>query len=88
MKILIAMDSFKGSLSSIQAGRAAADGFRRADPMVGTIIRPLADGGEGTVDALVYGMGGVQRAVLVTGPMGTQVECKYAPRSTRNTPGS
>lgn len=85
MKIVIAMDSFKGSLSSIQAGRAAADGFLRADPKVETIVRPLADGGEGTVDALVYGMGGVLRTVLVTGPMGKPVECKYGIIAANNT---
>lgn len=77
MKIVIAMDSFKGSLSSLQAGQAAAEGFRRADPEVETIVRPLADGGEGTVEALVYGMGGILRNVCVTGPLGTPVECSY-----------
>ncbi len=77
MKIVIAMDSFKGSLSSLQAGHAAAEGFRRADPDVETIVRPLADGGEGTVEALVYGMGGTPRTVRVTGPVGTPVECVY-----------
>lgn len=78
MKTVIAMDSFKGSLSSLQAGQAVADGFRRADSNVETVVRPLADGGEGTVEALVYGLGGKMRKVRVTGPVGGKpVECEY-----------
>ena len=52
MKVVIAIDSFKGSLSSLQAGTAAATGIYRVDPKVETVVRPLADGGEGTVQAL------------------------------------
>ena len=47
MKVVIAIDSFKGSLSSLQAGTAAATGIYRVDPKVETVVRPLADGGEG-----------------------------------------
>ena len=46
MKVVIAIDSFKGSLSSLQAGTAAATGIYRVDPKVETVVRPLADGGE------------------------------------------
>ena len=77
MKVVIAIDSFKGSLSSIAAGEAAAAGIRDAIPEAETIVRPLADGGEGTVDALIAGMGGERRTVTVTGPMGRPVEAAY-----------
>ena len=77
MKVVIAIDSFKGSLPSIAAGEAAAAGIRDAIPEAETIVRPLADGGEGTVDALIAGMGGEKRTVTVTGPMGRPVEAAY-----------
>ena len=77
MKVVIAIDSFKGSLSSIAAGEAAAAGIRDAIPDAETVVRPLADGGEGTVDALIAGMGGERRTVAVTGPMGRPVEAAY-----------
>ena len=53
MKAVIAIDSFKGSLTSLEAGNSAAAGIRRVFPDAECIVRPLADGGEGTVDALV-----------------------------------
>ncbi len=77
MKIVLALDSFKGSMSSIEAGEAAAEGIKRADPDIETIVRPLADGGEGTVDALVTGMGGRYEEVTVTGPLGETVISRY-----------
>ena len=77
MKVVIAIDSFKGSLSSLQAGRAAASGIRRAFPDANIQVCPLADGGEGTVDALTEGLGGRLRQIRVTGPLGDPVECQY-----------
>ena len=77
MKAVIAMDSFKGSLSSIEAGRSVAEGIRRADPQAAVVVRPLADGGEGTVDALIDGMDGRRHSALVTGPLGVPVNCAY-----------
>lgn len=77
MKIVIAMDSFKGSLTSMEAGNAVAEGICRADHRAEVIVRPLADGGEGTVDALVRGMGGIMQKVVVTGPLGAPVNCEY-----------
>ena len=53
MRAVIAIDSLKGSLSSIEAGQAIAEGIRKADAKADVVIRPLADGGEGTVEALV-----------------------------------
>ena len=78
MKIIIAIDSFKGSLSSMEAGRAAAEGIRRVFPQAECIVRPLADGGEGTVEALSEGLGGAIHEVEVTGPMGKPTLAKYA----------
>lgn len=77
MKVAIAIDSFKGSLSSLQAGNAAAQGIHRVDPDVKTVVRTLADGGEGTVQALTEGLGGQFVSVPVTGPTGKTVLCQY-----------
>ncbi len=77
MRVAIAIDSFKGSVTSMEAGNAARDGVLRADRLADVTVRPLADGGEGTVGALVSGMGGVTRTVTVTGPLGTPVDCEY-----------
>ena len=76
-RVVIAIDSFKGSLSSIEAGEAAATGVRRALPTAKCAVRPLADGGEGTVDALVAGLGGERVSVRVTGPAGRPVTATY-----------
>lgn len=77
MKAVIAIDSLKGSLSSIEAGNAIAEGIRRANDQNLTVVRPLADGGEGTVDALVYAMNGEMQEITVTGPLGIPVHCTY-----------
>ena len=77
MKVVFAIDSFKGSLSSLAAGEAAAAGARDVFLDAETIVRPLADGGEGTVDALVAGMGGERRVLTVTGPAGRPVPAAY-----------
>lgn len=77
MKVVIAIDSFKGSLSSIEAGMAAKDGVLKAKPGTEVIVKPLADGGEGTVDALIEGLDGEQIDITVTGPMGAAVSCYY-----------
>ena len=77
MKIVAAIDSFKGSLSSLEAGNAIRTGIYRAMPDAEVIVRPLADGGEGTVEALVLGMNGRTETVIVTGPLGKPVACVY-----------
>ena len=77
MKVVIAIDSFKGSLSSLQAGKAAAEGIHRVNPEAETVVRTLADGGEGTVQALTEGLGGRFVSVPVTGPTGKTVLCQY-----------
>lgn len=77
MKITIAIDSLKGSLSSMEAGLAARDGIKKVIPSAEIHVRPLADGGEGTVEALAEGMNGKLHSVQVTGPLGAPVECSY-----------
>lgn len=77
MKIVTAIDSFKGSLTSLEAGYAVAEGFKRVINDVEIAVRPLADGGEGTVEALIEGMNGERHEILVTGPLGNPVNCAY-----------
>lgn len=77
MKVVIAIDSLKGSLSSIEAGNAIAEGIRLANKEAEIVVRPLADGGEGTLEALVRGMDGVLQHVRVMGPLEERVDCVY-----------
>ena len=74
LKVLIAPDSFKGSLTSMQAAEAIAAGIRRAQPDAATDCIPIADGGEGTTDALLSAAGGERVPVTVTGPLSEPVE--------------
>lgn len=77
MNILVAMDSFKGSLSSIEAGNAVKDGILSASSEHEVTILPLADGGEGTLSALTDGLSGIYKTKAVTGPDGNQVKARY-----------
>lgn len=77
MNILISIDSFKGSMTSMQAGKAAKKGILRAVPDADITICPLADGGEGTTDALIEGMGGEKIELTVTAPLGEKTDCYY-----------
>lgn len=77
MKVVVAIDSFKGSLSSIEAGQAVKAGVLAAHPDANVIIKPLADGGECTTDAFIEGLGGQRIDLIVTGPMGSPVSCYY-----------
>lgn len=77
MKIVVAIDSFKGSLSSIEVGNAAKKGIERAGFCADVIVKPLADGGEGTTEALVEGLGGKYVSAAVTGPLGESVNAVY-----------
>ncbi len=77
MKITVAIDSLKGSLTSMEAGNAAKDGILRVYPNADVIVRPLADGGEGTVDALAEGLGGRIRTISVSDPLGRPIQASY-----------
>lgn len=77
LRVLIAPDSFKGSMSSLEAGDRMAAGLRAALSSVEVEQVLLADGGEGTVDALIRACGGKKVFLRVTGPMGNPVEAAY-----------
>lgn len=77
MKVLIAMDSFKGSLDSIAAAKAVKEGIEVVCPEVQAEIIPIADGGEGTVDSLVKATGGSILFRTVRGPLGDPVQAKF-----------
>ena len=77
MRVVVAIDSFKGSMSSLEAGEAISNGIKKAHKDTEVEIRPLADGGEGTVEALSIGMGGRLINVDVTGPVGRKVSAVY-----------
>lgn len=85
MKFVIAIDSLKGSLSSMEAGTAIKDGILAAKPDAEVIVKPLADGGEGTTDALIEGMNGERIDLTVTGPMHTPVDAYYGYLKDTNT---
>ncbi len=77
MKIIVAPNSFKGSLSASQAAAAIARGVRAALPDAEVVEIPVADGGEGTVEALVSARHGTYRSVEVEGPLGDSVQAAY-----------
>lgn len=77
MKIAIVMDSFKGCLSSVEAGEAAAKGIKRVSRQDEVHVLPLADGGEGTVQALVEGLYGSYHICNVSDPLGRTIACTY-----------
>ena len=77
MKVVVAIDSFKGSLTSLQAGNAVKDAIERLDQNSTVLVKPLADGGEGTVDALASGLNSQMIELRVTGPLSAPVTAKY-----------
>lgn len=77
MKIIIAPDSFKGSLSAIAATEAIERGIQRYMPQAEIVKIPMADGGEGTLDSLIAAANGKKIQVTVTGPLGIPVEAMY-----------
>lgn len=85
MNIVVAIDSLKGSLSSLEAGEAIKTGILKVMSDAKVSVRPLADGGEGTVEALALGMGGKLVTVNVTGPLGKKVDCVYGILEESNT---
>ena len=77
MRVVIAPDKFKGSLTALEAAEAMARGLSRVDPCAEIDRVPMADGGEGTVAALVAATGGTYRTVTVTGPLGEPVVASF-----------
>lgn len=77
MKILIAVDSFKGSNSAAKVARHIASGILRVAPDANIRELPIADGGEGTVEALLSALGGRHETAQVLSPMGELVVAEY-----------
>ncbi|MGV3294261.1 glycerate kinase [Streptococcus pluranimalium] len=75
--IIVASDSFKGSLSSLEVGRSVCEGIHSLYPEDRVLIVPVADGGEGTVDAILTSREGKRISRVVKGPLGQEVEASY-----------
>ena len=75
--VLIAPDSFKGSLTSVQVARALADGWSAARPDDSVLLCPLADGGEGTLEAIAAAGGWEWREAAVTDPLGRMIRARW-----------
>ncbi|UCZ52832.1 glycerate kinase [Bacillus shivajii] len=78
MNIFIAPDSFKGSMSSIEAANAIHKGIERSSVSANIQTLPMADGGEGTVDALIHALDCEKVVEKSIDPLGRQIECYYA----------
>jgi len=77
MRIVIAPNAFKGSLSALEAAEAIAEGVRAAVSDADLVLVPIADGGDGTVEALVAATHGERRTLRVRGPLGDPVDAGY-----------
>lgn len=77
MRILIAADSFKGSMTSIEVSNSLEHGFKKIDNTIEIIKVPISDGGEGMVDALLSANNGSKIDVKVTGPLGKIIDSFY-----------
>ena len=77
MRVVIAPNAFKGSLSAREAAQAMAEGVRSVRPSADLVLLPIADGGDGTVETLVSAAGGQLRRRRVRGPLGEPVEAEY-----------
>lgn len=77
MRIVVAPDSFKGSVSAVGVAEAMERGIRRVFPSADVRKMPIADGGEGTVEALVSATGGTVHEIEVTGPLGERVRAHW-----------
>jgi glycerate 2-kinase len=77
MKIVIAPDSFKGSVSSVEAAVSIEKGIKKAFPNAQTILLPVGDGGEGTLETLVSATCGERVSVNVNGPLMQEIEAEY-----------
>lgn len=75
--IIVAVDSFKGSMTSSEAGNAIKNGIKDIHPDWNITVYPVADGGEGTLEALTYHQSVTKRTCTVTGPLGNPVEASY-----------
>ncbi len=77
MNVLVAIDSFKGSISTFEAGDAVSHGIKRVFPEAEVTIAPLADGGEGTTEAVIRATHGRKKTVAVHDPLGRVIFAEY-----------
>ncbi|MBR5866113.1 MAG: glycerate kinase, partial [Alistipes sp.] len=77
-RIIAAFDSFKGSLTSREAGEAFRRGFTSECPDAEVEVLAIADGGEGMAEAICEGVGGEMVSALVSDPLGRKIEARYA----------
>ncbi len=77
MNVAVIMDSFKGSMTSQEAGNAVRKGIKYVYPNANVSVKPLADGGEGTGKILTKSLGGKEISVFVSGPLGEKMEAYY-----------
>lgn len=77
MKILLAPDKFRGSLDAPQVCEAMAEGIRMVSPAIEVVSLPMADGGEGTLDLLLWYSGGKKQIAKVQDPLGRIIEAEY-----------
>src|SRR5699024_7362497 len=77
LKIVVAPDSFKGSISSLEAASVMQKAISEVDSTIHVIAKPMADGGEGTLQALLNDGKGKEISVTCTGPLGEQVATSY-----------
>lgn len=78
LRIIAAFDSFKGSLTSREAGEAFCRGFKDVCPDSEVVVLPIADGGEGMAEAVCEGVGGEMVTAVVSDPLGRKLEARYA----------
>jgi glycerate kinase len=78
VRVLVAPDKFKGTLTAEQAAQAIARGWERGDASAAVEVVPMADGGEGTLEALVAALGGERLTQDVSGPLGDPVRAEFA----------
>ena len=77
MKVVIAPQSFKGSISALDAAKAMEEGVRRVVSDIDSVLVPVADGGDGTLETLVEATNGEIRSATVTGPIGKPVMAEW-----------
>ena len=77
IKAVVAVDSFKGSLTSLEAGEAVKRGILSACPDADVTVLPLADGGEGTIDSIAPFICGITKTISVSDPLGRPIEASY-----------
>ncbi|MQG15868.1 MAG: glycerate kinase [SAR202 cluster bacterium] len=85
MKIIIAPQAFKGSISAMNAAKAIEQGVKAVLPDATTILIPIADGGDGTLETLIDVMGGDVITEKVTGPLGSKVKANWGALSDQKT---